>query len=57
MFVCSQTSFSTKMSAVGCVKHAYASLWVHVSWSICHRVVIRQMTFRAGRFVLVTELL
>lgn len=32
-------------------------LCVHVSWSIYHNVVIRQMTFKAGRFVLVTELL
>lgn len=30
---------------------------VHVSWSIYYNVVIRQMTFKAGRFVLVTKLL
>lgn len=45
------------MSADECIKNVCASMYVHANQSIYHNVVIRQMTSKPGRFVLVTKLL
>jgi len=55
--MCSQNTCNAAMGADECVKHASASLCVPVSCSIFRNIVIRQMTFKAGRFVLVAKLL